>query len=744
MKCLVLAGGSSDRLWPLSRKDFPKQFMEIREGRSLFQETILRNIPFCDEFIILTNKRYENVVKGQLQAFQSLNCSIVSESCALKTAPPVIAYAKDCEPDEQLLIVSSECLVEGDYAASIAKVKEIAAQDKMAIVTCKPTNTRDGYNFINVRGKTVSCSSKRGKSSLWDCGIMGVKAWVLLSVLPHATVEDSEKLRIVNGELVSDSPVIPVSLSKSLHTDKCELVTATFEWTRITDTTSFYEYVGKTAKTDSNSIAYNCKGVEIVNMVGKKLVVANGLKNVVVVNTRDTVYISDKAREADAKSIAQKYYKSKKRYFDIPPKRYLTWGTEETLYTTAQIEVNKVVVYPSEEYPTQGKRGYVTNILLLQGMARLRGKDTEIDYAVDQNIVISDTAPYEIINTGKNNLELLSTVRRQKPIVHKKKDSPDLLVKLAPVFKDNLWGGTRIRDVFHKDVGDSDVVAESWELSAHPDGESLIAEGEFAGMTFPEYIDTIGRDKLGWKAQGYEKFPIMIKFIDAKENLSIQVHPADEYALSVEGQYGKSEMWYILEADENACIYVGFNRDVTQEELRQRIENDTLMEVLNRVPVKKGDAYFLAAGTVHAIGAGCFICEIQQSSNVTYRLYDYGRRDRDGKKRELHVDKALDVLDMHAVTPKTFDRFDAVMGTDFVRSVIGECKYFSVTQYFVDGECDLPQSEASFQAIVIIEGEGTVSDEQLTYKCLAGDTFFSAAKNRVTLKGKMKVLVASV
>ena len=238
MKCLVLAGGSSDRLWPLSRKDFPKQFMEIREGRSLFQETILRNIPFCDEFIILTNKRYENVVKGQLQAFQSLNCSIVSESCALKTAPPVIAYAKDCEPDEQLLIVSSECLVEGDYAASIAKVKEIAAQDKMAIVTCKPTNTRDGYNFINVRGKTVSCSSKRGKSSLWDCGIMGVKAWVLLSVLPHATVEDSEKLRIVNGELVSDSPVIPVSLSKSLHTDKCELVTATFEWTRITDTTS--------------------------------------------------------------------------------------------------------------------------------------------------------------------------------------------------------------------------------------------------------------------------------------------------------------------------------------------------------------------------------------------------------------------------------------------------------------------------------------------------------------------------
>ena len=744
MKCLVLAGGSSDRLWPLSRKDYPKQFLEIREGRSMFQETILRNIPFCDEFVIFTNKRYENVVKGQLQAFQGLNCTIIAENIALKTAPPVIAYARDCDPDEQLLIVSSECLLDGDYAASMAKIKEICAADRMAIVVCKPTNAREGYNFINVRGKTVSCSPKRGKNSLWDCGIMGVKAWVLLSVLPHSVVEDSEKLYIRGGEFVSDEPVTPVSLSKILHTDRCDLVPATFEWTRIIDITSFYEYVGKAAKNDENTIAYNCKDVEIVNMLEKKLVVANGLKNVVVVNTRDAVYISDKSREADAKAIAQKYYKSNKRYFDIQPKRYLTWGTEETLYTTGQIEVSKVVVYPAEEYPCQGKRGYVTNILVLQGAARLHGKDTEIDYAVDQNIAISDNASYSIENTGKGDLELLCAVRRQKTNAHKRSKEPELLVRLKPVFKDNLWGGTKIRDVFHKDVGDMDVIAESWELSAHPDGESTVAEGEFAGMTFPEYIEAIGKDKLGWKAQGYEKFPVMIKFIDAKQNLSIQVHPADEYALTVEGQYGKSEMWYILDADENACIYVGFNRDVTPGELRRRIADDTLMEVLNRVPVKKGDAYFLAAGTVHAIGAGCFICEVQQSSNVTYRLYDYSRRDKNGNKRELHVEKALDVLDMHAVTPRTFDRYNAVMGTDFVKSVIGECKYFSVTQYFVDGACDLPQSEASFLAIVVIEGEGEISDGRLSYPCTAGDTFFAAAKHRVTLKGKLKALVARV
>ena len=173
----------------------------------------------------------------------------------------------------------------------------------MALGVCKPTNAREGYNFINVRGKVVSCSSKRGKYSLWDCGIMAVKAWVLLSVLPRGTVDSCADLRIENGEFVSDAPVAPVSLSKILRTDRCDLVTATFEWTRITDITSFYEYVDKVTKNNNNTIAYNCKGVEIVNMLESKLVVANGLKNIVIVNTRDAIYISDKARDAAAKRI---------------------------------------------------------------------------------------------------------------------------------------------------------------------------------------------------------------------------------------------------------------------------------------------------------------------------------------------------------------------------------------------------------------------------------------------------------
>ena len=743
MKCLVLAGGSSDRLWPLSRKDYPKQFMEIREGRSMFQETILRNIPHCDEFVVLTNKRYENVVRGQLQAFQGLACSVLYEREALKTAPPVIAFARTCDPEEQLLIVSSECLTEGDYAESILRVKEIVSQDKMAIVVCKPTNSRTGYNFVNVRGKTVTCSPKRGKTSYWDCGILGVKAGALLSILPQSTVQECGRLRIEGGTFVSDGPVTPVSLSKILHTDRCEIVPASFEWTRITDISSYYEYIDKVTRNNGNAIAYNCKGVEIVNIPTQKFVVANGLKNVVIVNTRDTVYIADKTREADIKGLVQKYYSTKKRYFDIQPKQYTTWGTQETIYTTETVTVSNITVYAGEQFECRIRRGHVGNFLVLHGNACLKGEHDEIDYAVDQSIVIADNALYHIVNSGKGELQLMSVIRRLKPLSHKRKEQPDLLVRLAPVFKDNLWGGKKIAALLHKNAAPQ-AIAESWELSAHPDGESCIAEGEFAGMPFPDYIEAIGKDRLGWKAQGYERFPVMIKFIDAEQDLSIQVHPADEYAISVEKEYGKSEMWYIMDAEEDACIYVGFNRDVTAEELRRRIAEDSLEEVLNRVPVKKGDAYFLAAGTVHAIGAGCLICEVQQSSNVTYRLYDYGRRDRNGKKRELHVDKALDVLDMHKVTPRAFERYEAVMGADYVKSVIGECKYFSVTQYFVDGECDLPPIESSFRAVVIIEGDGTVSDERLSYSCTMGDTFFAAAKEHVTLKGKLKALIVVV
>ena len=216
------------------------------------------------------------------------------------------------------------------------------------------------------------------------------------------------------------------------------------------------------------------------------------------------------------------------------------------------------------------------------------------------------------------------------------------IFRLAPAFKDYLWGGTRLRDEYGKNC-DFDKVAESWELSCHKDGPSVVADGEDKGLTLREYIEKHGKAVLGTDCEAFEDFPILIKLIDAKDNLSVQVHPDNDYAQRVEGEYGKTEMWYIVDCDEGAELLYGFKHEISKEEFAERIANNTLLDVTNNVPVHKGDVFFIKAGTLHAIGKGILIAEIQQNSNTTYRIYDYGRVGKDGKPRELHVEKAKDV-----------------------------------------------------------------------------------------------------
>ena len=236
----------------------------------------------------------------------------------------------------------------------------------------------------------------------------------------------------------------------------------------------------------------------------------------------------------------------------------------------------------------------------------------------------------------------------------------------------------------------------------------------------------------------------MIKFIDAKESLSIQVHPDDEYAFPVEGDYGKNEMWYVLEADEGACIYDGFNRNVTEKEIRERIKNNTLLEVLNAVPVKKGETFFLHTGTVHAIGAGCLICEVQQSSNVTYRLYDYGRKDADGNTRELHLEKALDVLNTEKMKSDPCEQNEVCNFEGYTKQLLGQCKYFAVNKYEIEGELALASNESSFKVIVVIEGSGTISNGEHVFETKFGDTWFCGCRDVVQLCGNLKILAVSV
>jgi len=311
------------------------------------------------------------------------------------------------------------------------------------------------------------------------------------------------------------------------------------------------------------------------------------------------------------------------------------------------------------------------------------------------------------------------------------------LLKLRPSFKDYIWGGTRLVEEYNKQY-DGNRLAESWELSCHPDGPSYIVNGAYAGKTLAEYIAEEGRTFLGTHCERFETFPILAKFIDAKENLSVQVHPDDSYALTHEGQYGKTEMWYVMDCDPGAFLYYGFNQPISLEEFSERIANDTLLEVLNKVEVQKGDALLIEAGTLHAIGKGILIAEIQQNSNLTYRVYDYGRVGPDGKKRDLHIEKAL------AVTKRI-----PLIKRKHCNPHVADCEYFTVDKLNLDGkvmECMSGSiGSESFAGILFTEGEGHIACKAEVLPFRKGDVFFlSAGSGSYDIRGKCEALITTI
>lgn len=305
------------------------------------------------------------------------------------------------------------------------------------------------------------------------------------------------------------------------------------------------------------------------------------------------------------------------------------------------------------------------------------------------------------------------------------------ILKLRPACKDYLWGGTRLKTLYHKQFN-GDRLAETWELSCHPDGPSVIENGPFAGRTLREYIDIQGKGVLGSNCQVFEDFPILIKLIDAREDLSIQVHPNNTYALSHEGQYGKTEMWYVLEAEPGARLYYGLKRAVSRKELCRRMEDGTLTEVLNAVPARRGDLFYIPAGTVHAICRGLVIAEIQQSSNVTYRVSDYGRLGPDGKPRPLHVEQAEDVA---ALAPP---RTDYDFGGHLARSM-----YFTVD--LREGPGELLCGDESFLSLLVLDGEGTVSCGGEALPVRKGESLFLPAESgAVAFSAGLRLLCTQV
>lgn len=310
-------------------------------------------------------------------------------------------------------------------------------------------------------------------------------------------------------------------------------------------------------------------------------------------------------------------------------------------------------------------------------------------------------------------------------------------VKLSPAFKDYIWGGTKLKELYNK-KSDLDIVAESWELSAHQDGESIIANGIYKGLPLTKYIEKVGHGILGTNAKKFDYFPILIKFIDAKNPLSVQVHPNDEYALKNEGEYGKTEMWYILDCEEGASLYYGFSKDITKEEFADAIKNNTLTDILCSVPVHKGDVFFIPSGTVHAIGAGIMICEIQQNSNTTYRVYDYNRCDKNGNTRPLHTEKAIAVSTL-TKSPAIPPQKDG----DYV--TLAECDYFTVRKITVKESLSIDIDTTSFRSLIITDGSGTLKIADDTLKFEKGDSIFVPAQSdRLNIYGDCTIILSQV
>lgn len=314
-------------------------------------------------------------------------------------------------------------------------------------------------------------------------------------------------------------------------------------------------------------------------------------------------------------------------------------------------------------------------------------------------------------------------------------------VKLIPALKQTIWGGQRLKELY--DGKNMENIAESWVLSCHPAGESVIATGAFAGKTLTEALASGGRDALGTACPAGE-FPLLIKLIDAADDLSVQVHPDDGYARAKENSFGKTECWYILDAAEGAQLIYGMKDELTREQFRAAIENNTLLDHVKRVPVKAGDVAYIPAGTLHAIGRGILLAEVQQSSDITYRVYDYGRK-QNGKPRQLHIRQAIDVTNL---APTAGDFAPAQPPSHIsggTAQTLCRCDKFTMTSLSVSSRYDGEADRRSFRSLLVLDGEGTYRDGEAAFPLQRGDSVFvPAGTGAFHIEGELRLLLTSL
>lgn len=318
---------------------------------------------------------------------------------------------------------------------------------------------------------------------------------------------------------------------------------------------------------------------------------------------------------------------------------------------------------------------------------------------------------------------------------------------LTPASKDYLWGGSRLNDDFNLNIGIYPF-AEAWVCSTHPDGECTAANGEKLRDVLKKHPNWLGTHPLN-VMKGKPELPILIKLIDAKKKLSVQVHPDDEYANTYEnGSFGKTEMWYVIDARNNAEVIYGFSQDVTKEQVRMAIKNDSIEQLLNHVPVKKNDLFYIESGTVHAIGSGCLIVEIQESSNLTYRLYDYNRVDKTGNIRELQIDIALEVANLKSSSFPRQPMRVLKYHPGYASELLTRCKYFQVERLLLNTEgrklAKFQTESNSFHALLCIDGCGTILGSEVDIPFFKGDCIFVPADSiPLQLHGQAQILNVS-
>ena len=783
MKCLVLAGGRGERLWPLSRKNYPKQFIIIQKNHSVFQETIARNIPYCDEFIIVTNYEYRFIIANQMKAFQGISYRCIFEEQPHKTTAAIMLACMSLQPSEYVFVVAADHLIDTSvesskeglsYKDAILKAKENAFEGNIVVfgASCREIESKYGYikasdkaseniEFVEKPGRKEISDLKRTDGVYRNLGMMlfqnGSFQKEVQRIHPEIFVQcrAAYKNRKKTGsdiyyQFAVQRIIKPISIEKSVLevSSHLNLVPAGFQWQ---DIGSLEDITKTDCEPFGISVENDCSNSVIINQSPRKAVVLNDLDNVLVVNTDDAVYIGRYGKSGDLKYIIHDnpeldYFSEKGTVF------YRYWGYYEQLIEEKNYRIRRVYLFPGKTIYEHKHEHRSENWTVVNGTAQITLNGVSKTYKVKDNIDIPIGVNHQISNIGDDVVIFVETAVGE--ILHgddtvsisvSKINETQLgyklepIIKLSPAFKDYLWGGTKLRDVYHKPC-DYDIIAESWELSAHEAGQSIVASGKHKGEKFGDYLDAVGKDVLGWKCSPLQSFPLLIKFIDAKGNLSVQVHPDDDYALEHENQYGKNEMWYVIDSEPGAGLFVGFNREVSRGEVEERVRNNTIMDVLNFYPTKPGDVFFIPAGTVHAVGAGNLICEIQQSSSCTYRLYDYDRRDKFGNPRELHLAKALDVLNFNQYEPSHFDRQTDGDGTVLVR-----CKYFESALYEVKDETNIILDNDRFYSVVCIKGNGQLRIGEYVMDINVGDSFFiPAQKDTLVVSGRLSVVISYI